>query len=199
MQWNRSHPSHRLVHGFLRALQPSQAWTRPLLLTAGILILAVSVTQAPDSINRSCKPQPPYGIEIVASGGSQWTLALRNSANRQDVVVWMWSETLDPTGKRQDQQQSVNRQQAWSGTLEADEFRRLTIDYTPTDDARRVWASLESSDRPQAGPDAPIMRGLAMAPWNLPETSGRQKLAELTEDPATGRRVMQYVGQGGVQ
>ena len=199
MQWNRSHPSHRLVHGFLRALQPSQVWTRPLVLMAAILLLTVSATQAPDPIQRSCKPQPPYGIEITASGGSQWTLALRNSASGQDVVVWMWSETTDPTGKRQDQLQSLTRRQVWAGTLAADEFRRLSIDYTPAADASRVWASVEAANRPQAGPDAPIMRGLAVAPWTVPETRGRQKLAELTEDPVSSRRVMQYVGQGGVQ
>lgn len=199
MQRNRSHPGHPFVHGFLRMLWPANARIRSLLLSAGIVALTASASQAPDSIRRSCKPLPPYSIEMESTGDSQWTLALRNSASTRQVVVWMWSEINDPTSQRQLPQQNLTRQQAWAGTLQADEFRQLRIEYRPAADATHIWASVESADATQSAPDAPTLRGLAVTPWNQPQAQGLRKTAEITEDPASGRRVEQYVGQGGLQ
>jgi hypothetical protein len=171
---------------------------RPILafLVLGVVasaILAVSTAQAParhTAIPPSCKPLPPYDLQMQAAGAGQWMLSLHNATKPGDVVVWMWSEVGSDS-----ETHALPRQRVWAGTLQEQELRNLTVSFTPAADAVQVWASVES---PQTSVDASIQRGLAVAPG--PAAAGRRaaKTSVLLEEPS-GRRVQQFVGQGGLQ
>ena len=141
--------------------------------------------------NRSCKPAPPYAVEMTAMGDTQWSLVLSNTAASQDLVVWMWAE-IDAAGG------TAARQQVWSGNLQESTLEQITVQYAAPANARRVWASLESPDQ-SLDLQAAARRGVAVANGPAARTAVRRKNHVVTEDPVSGRRVEQYVGQGGVQ
>jgi hypothetical protein len=174
---------------------------RPRVVAIGIaLLLSISlvhdltVPETPGPFHgttTSCKPLPPYGVELTAVGDTQWSLTLRNSGSAKDLVVWMWCEVDDAGATRQ-------RQQVWAGRLDTDSQQQVPVRYAPESQARRVWASLESADQ-SVDLQAATLRGVAVAAGPAAANMPRRKNHVVTEDPVTGQRVEQYVGQGGIQ
>jgi len=151
--------------------------------------LTISEPSVPAS-DASCKPSPPYGVELIAAADQQWTLILSNTAESQDLVVWMWSE-VDEAGT------VVARQKVWSGKVATEGIERVSVHYATPAKAQRVWASLESPSQ-SLDLQAASMRGLAVAAGPAARAA-RKNNHVLTEDPESGRQVEQYVGQGGVK
>lgn len=147
-------------------------------------------TAADSAALRSCKPLPPLDIQLQAVGSSAWSATLGNTGPQRDVVVWMWSESAAPGAAQE-------RRIVWSGMLHADELRTQLLAYAPPADAVRVWASLEAAEQSSA-PEAPVVRGMAVAAGPAAAAGAAQKTSVLLVEPS-GRQVEQYVGKGGLQ
>jgi hypothetical protein len=158
--------------------------------TVGLLTATTAeAPSSPDTIH-TCKPLPPYDLQMQPAGNGQWTLSVHNSAATRQVVVWMWSET-DPTAG------TVDRQRVWSGVLQEEELRTISVSFVPSSEAVRVWASVETEEA-RLTADSPAERGMAVAPGPAAPSRPGKKTHIVLEEPS-GRRVDQYVGQGGLQ
>jgi len=200
---------HRSGFGSRDAALRASRWRRAALfggsglLLLGVALLALSSSDAPrldtithqaTAVDRSCKPRPPMSLDLEPTSPGNWNATLRNAGATGDFIVWMWSETTPADGVAP---AAVERKRVWSGTLQADELITVSLQYVPRDDATQVWATLENAAQTD-NTDAPIQRGMTMVAGPASPTRGSEKMHVLIEE-ASGRRIDQTVGQGGLQ